>query len=145
MHSTISTFCRFCCFDDPDKEGRQNSGLCLWPFSGKFLHLLWNICLMPFLYGICECIMLVKKWSLQIFIPQYKQKLALIYTVSLNAVFCIFDSLKSVLSRDSLSDTLAPPHTHTYTLALQNTNTSRYEVISFKFWLWALMVSGTTQ
>ena len=35
-----------------DRDGRENSGPCMLPFSGKFLHLFWNICLMPFLYGI---------------------------------------------------------------------------------------------
>ena len=38
--------------EDSDEDGRENSGPCMLPFLGKFLHLFWNICLMPFLYDV---------------------------------------------------------------------------------------------
>ena len=40
------------CCSDSDEDVRQNSGSCTLPFSGKFLLLFWNICVMPFLYNI---------------------------------------------------------------------------------------------
>ena len=43
----------FCmCCSDSGEDGRENSGPCRRPFSGKFLLLFWNICLMPFVYNI---------------------------------------------------------------------------------------------
>ena len=51
-----------------------------------------------------------KKWSLQILIPQYKDfNTKIVPDLHGFSLHGIFDSPKSVLSRDSLSDTLAPP------------------------------------
>ena len=50
-------FCMCCSDYDSGEDGRQNSGPCTLPFSGKFLLLFWNVCIMPFLYNIfAKCV-----------------------------------------------------------------------------------------